>query len=91
MSEVERLLSVFERLPEGARGEVIDFAEFLAQKSGCEGEADEQDRAWLDADLSGLGRWEPYDWGPGGPPKGRPVIWDDARGVFFVEDASDAG
>lgn len=31
----------------------------------------EEDRAWLEADLGG--ELPPYDWGPDGPPKGKPV------------------
>lgn len=33
MGEAERLLAIFERLPESARSELIDFAEFLARKA----------------------------------------------------------
>lgn len=33
MGESERMMQLFERLPEAARGELIDFAEFLARKS----------------------------------------------------------
>jgi hypothetical protein len=32
-----------------------------------------EDRAWLDADLSRLGDYEQYDWGPQGVPKGQPM------------------
>lgn len=31
----------------------------------------EEDREWLDVDLGG--ELPPYDWGPDGPPKGKPV------------------
>jgi hypothetical protein len=33
MGEADRLVQLFERLPESARGELIDFAEFLARKA----------------------------------------------------------
>lgn len=33
MGEAERLMALFESLPEAARGEVLDFAEFLARKA----------------------------------------------------------
>jgi hypothetical protein len=33
MGEAERIMQLFERLPEAARGELIDFAEFLARKA----------------------------------------------------------
>ena len=33
MSNAERMMQLFEKLPETARGELIDFAEFLAKKA----------------------------------------------------------
>lgn len=33
VSDAERMMQLFERLPEAARGELIDFAEFLARKA----------------------------------------------------------
>ncbi len=48
-----------------------------------------EDRAWLESDLSRLGEFEPFDWGPQGPPQGQrvsyepgvgPVVEDSARG-----------
>ncbi len=46
-----------------------------------------EDHAWLDADIGG--ELPPYDWGPGGPPPGRPVSWIAGQG-FVVEGGRDA-
>jgi len=48
-------------------------------------EPDVQDRAWLEADLSRLGDFEPFQWGPGGPPQGRPVRFVPGQGLV-IED-----
>lgn len=60
-----------------------------AGRSGSSpGREDEEAAAWLNADLSRLGDFEPYDWGPDGPPEGDPIFWDEASGQFMVlEDA----
>lgn len=44
-----------------------------------------EDHAWLDTDLSRLGEFEPYDWGPDGPPRGRPLRHIPGQGLV-VED-----
>lgn len=41
--------------------------------------SDAETRGWMDSDLSGLGRFEPYDWGPEGPPETSAVRY--RRGV----------
>lgn len=51
------------------------------------GGADGEDRGWLEAEMGG--EWPPYDWGPGGPPAGRPVRWVSGRGLV-VEGGRDA-
>lgn len=91
MTNRERLHELADHLPELLAGEVVDFAEFLAAKSGrragnaeTDPELEAQDRAWLDSDLSGLGDLEPYDWGPGGPPEGKPVRYVPGEG-FVIE------
>jgi hypothetical protein len=68
--------------------EVADFIGYLRAKrerAAAQAEPTAEDRAWMDADLSRLGEFEPFDWGEEGPPKGRPVIWDPAAGAFIVE------
>ncbi|MBX6377718.1 MAG: helix-turn-helix domain-containing protein [Clostridia bacterium] len=52
------------------REEALDA--FL-ERNGGDGEngETEEDRAWLEEDLGG--ELPPYDWGPNGPPKGKPV------------------
>ena len=51
------------------------------------GEPGPEDRAWLSADLGG--ELPPYNWGPGGPPQGRPVRWIPGQGLV-VEGGRDA-
>lgn len=94
MSNRDRLMKLTAGLPEDLAGEVADFAEYLAAKrdrqAGAEAELDEESRAWLDADLSRLGEIEPYDWGPEGPPAGKPIAWDEARQAFVIVGGRDA-
>ncbi len=40
----------------------------------------DEDRAWLDADM---GELPAYDWGPDGPPAGRPVRYAPGRGLII--------
>lgn len=40
----------------------------------------EEDDAWLNSDGSQLGEFEPYDWGPGGPPPTIPVEYVPEKG-----------
>lgn len=56
----------------------------VGQASETSGSAGE-DQAWLGADLSRLGDYEPFEWGPQGAPKGKPVRYVDGVG-FVVED-----
>jgi len=44
-----------------------------------------EDVAWLDTDLSRLGEIEPYEWGPGGPPKGKPIRYEPGVGVVVAD------
>jgi hypothetical protein len=48
-------------------------------------EMTQEDLDWLNADLSRLGEYEPYDWGSQGPPDAKPVQFDDRQG-WVVED-----
>ena len=48
-------------------------------------EPTDEDRAWLEADLSRLGEFEPYEWGPSGPPQGRVVRFVPGQGLV-IED-----
>lgn len=83
------LRRMLEELPDAELAEVIDLIEERKRRRGPE-EMDEETRAWMEADLSNLAAWEPFDWGPDGPPKGQPVTWDEARGAFVIEAAADA-
>ncbi len=55
--------------------EAADFIGYLKAKQ--EREVDAEARAWLDADLSRLGEFEPYEWGDQDPLDGEPVYWDE--------------
>ena len=45
-------------------------------------------RVWLESDLSNLDKFEPYDWGPKGPPVGLPVNYIAGEGLM-VEDRAE--
>lgn len=49
------------------------------------------DRTWLESDLSRLEELEPYDWGPGGPPKGGPLRYRAGTGVVIVDEGQQDG
>ncbi len=44
----------------------------------------EEDSKWLEASIEGP--LPPYDWGPGGPPKARPVRYVPGRGLVIKGD-----
>ncbi len=94
MTNRERLSQLAANLPEEVAGEVLDFAEFLHARRGGAQPANgatltAEDREWLDSDLSRLDELEPYDWGPDGPPKGKPIAWDDQRQAFVIVGGRD--
>ena len=49
-----------------------------------QGAADD-DRAWLDADLSRLGEYEPYDWGEGEADEGETLSFVPGQGLVIGE------
>lgn len=67
--ELHRLVDA---LPKKETGAVKRFLEFVLTRSEAE------DEAWLEA---GLGELPPYDWGPEGPPKGKPVRYEPGVGL----------
>lgn len=49
--------------------------------------AEEQDKiAWLETDLSNLGKYEPYEWESEVLEQGLPVKIDSEKGVLIVEE-----
>lgn len=69
--ELHRLVDA---LPEKETTVVKWFLEFLLSKTS------EEDRVWLNADFGDL---PPYDWGPQGPPKGKPVQYKPGIGLII--------
>lgn len=55
-----------------------------------DGPGSDEDRAWLDNDLSGLGEFEPYEWNEGELEEGRPVSYEPGVGVV-VEGGKQRG
>lgn len=92
MSARDDLHRLADELPTELADEVVNFAEFLRDKHALQRSAGvpcEEDRAWLDADMSRMGDVEPYDWGPEGVPPGKPVVWDEARQTFVIVGGRD--
>lgn len=80
---IQKLHRRLDALPEEELPIVERFLDFVFYQSGSDEEGmREEDRAWLDADLSNMGDVEPYDWGPDGPPKTKPI--DYVPGVGLV-------
>lgn len=67
-----------DKLPDDKVAEIIDFIEYLDQKN--QKEMKKEDQEWLNADLVELPE---YDWGPEGPPKGRPVKYIEGVGLII--------
>lgn len=87
---IEEILNKLHHLPEANVREVLDFVEFLAWRSNHSStnqqeELEEQDREWLDSDLSNLGSYEPYDWQPGELEIGKPVRYVPGVGLVIEE------
>jgi hypothetical protein len=82
MTRKERLHQFVDELPDTAAQEAERYLRALAE-GPAEG-VTAADRAWLDADLSRREEIDPYDWGPAGPPKVKPVRYS-ASGGFVVE------
>jgi len=55
----------------------------LLEAPGLEADEEEEDRQWLESDLSGLAELEPYEWGPQGVPLGRPIRMDPSLGLVI--------
>jgi len=75
--ELHRLVDA---LPEQETLAVKRFLEFVLSKANTE------DEDWLKADL---GELPPYEWGPEGPPKGKPVRYQPGIGLV-VEGGKEA-
>ena len=84
MTTKKRLHQLIDGLPETAVAEADRYLESLASQGGTY-ELTAEDQAWMDSDLSRLGEYEPYDWGPEGPPAGRPIRYQPGVG-FVIED-----
>lgn len=71
----EELHRLVDALPEQETLAVKRFLEFVLSKANTE------DGDWLEADL---GELLPYEWGPEGPPKGKPVRYQPGIGLVVV-------
>ncbi|KLU63441.1 hypothetical protein CEB3_c02040 [Peptococcaceae bacterium CEB3] len=72
----EDLHHLVDLLPEKAISAAKKFLEFIVEKSHSD------DINWLDAELA---NWPPYDWGPEGVPKGKPVHFIEDKGLEIKE------
>lgn len=50
-----------------------------------DGPDSEEDRTWLDNDLSGLEEFDPYEWDERELEEGRPVSYEPGAGIVVVE------
>lgn len=73
----KELYRLIEALPEKEIPAAKRFLEFIINEASIE------DIKWLNADLAD---WPPYDWGPQGPPKGRPVRYVKGKGLEIEGD-----
>ncbi|MFH7244295.1 MAG: hypothetical protein ACHWZW_15770 [Spirulina sp.] len=91
--EKARLIQAVDRFPDSLIKPVVDFVEFLLwrEKAASEDTAsvenipNEEDSAWLNADLSNLGAYEPYEWAEGELEEGKPVKYIPGKGLVIEE------
>ncbi len=79
--------ALYEAVRAAAHAAGLSVQAFASQASRAAVEPSPEDRAWLEADCGGA--LPPYDWGPAGPPQGRPVWWVPGQGLV-VEGGRDA-
>lgn len=80
MSVREDFKAWIEQQPEERVRKAYRLAMVLQEEEdGKQDDMLEEDRAWLEADLGGP--LPPYEWGPEGPPKGKPVEYVPGVGV----------
>lgn len=51
----------------------------------------EEDRAWMESDLSRLGEVEPYEWGEGELEEGKPVRYEPGVGLMVEKKSGERG
>ncbi len=90
----EQINNKLENLPETELEQVLEYVTFLEWRKSNNNEllsvASEQlveeDKNWLEADLSNLGSYEPYEWQPGELNEGLPVKHLPGKGIVIVEE-----
>lgn len=76
----EKAKKIIYELPEDKLAEAIDFMEYLKTKHKINSDTEfEEDKDWLDFNLEELPE---YDWGPSGPPTGKPVKYIPGVGLI---------
>lgn len=81
MASKEELHRLIDQLPEGETERALGLLVSLLQAPGAQAhELDDETRAWQEADLGGS--LPPYEWGPEGPPKGKPVRYEPGVGLI---------
>lgn len=77
----KKIINILKQLPDNKVKEVADFAEFLKDKDDNSTEGmTEEDKIWLETAYE---NWPEFDWGPEGPPKGRPVKYIEGKGIVI--------
>jgi hypothetical protein len=81
MTTKDLLIAALEDAPESVIRETLNHVQQLKRTT----EMDAEDRAWMDSDLSRLGKFEPYDWGELDPATaGHPIVFEEGRGFVIV-------
>ncbi len=90
----EQINNKLENLPETELEQVLEYVTFLEWRKSNNNELSsvaseqlvEEDKNWLEADLSNLGSYEPYEWQPGELNEGLPVKHLPGKGIVIVEE-----
>ncbi len=93
----ERLRELIDKLPDTEGQTALRFLEYLVERGamelgGQDRSADglgEEDRLWLESDLSNLGEVEPYDWKGESPNSGKPVRHVPGVGAVIEGESED--
>ncbi len=93
-----RIIQQLDLLPTVALEQVFSFIQFLHWKEKPQSQLSSpntevlptrncqtDDQQWLEADLTNLGTYEPYDWQPGELEKGSPVEINPDQGSITIQ------
>lgn len=88
-----KIVKQLDSLPEKTLQQISDFIDFLTWREAASTESKSnsenlelENNAWLETDLSNLGKYESYDWQTGELETGFPIEIDPEKGVVVIQE-----